>query len=61
VPWPEELAAPQQQLVAALTALETALIGNQLPEAQQAAETVHEAEHDLSQATFAWLATRVTT
>jgi hypothetical protein len=57
-PWPSELATEQKEMISALRKLETALVTNKPEEAGTAADTLHEAEHDLSQATFAWLKTK---
>jgi hypothetical protein len=54
-PWPNDLSSEQQKFVADLQALEAALIANRPADALKAADAVHESEHDLTQATFAWL------
>jgi len=54
-PWPADLSAEQQKFVADLKALEAALVANKSADAVKAADALHESEHDLTQATFAWL------
>jgi len=54
-PWPPDLSAEQQKFATDLQGLEAALVGNKSADAVKAADAVHESEHDLSQASFAWL------
>lgn len=56
VPWPEEVAAEQVGLLTVLEELEAALVSNDVEAARTGAEAVHDTQHDLAQAVYAWLA-----
>ena len=56
--WPAGISQEAQSLLDNLTALDEALVKADLSAAKDAAEALHESQHDLSAATYDWLGTQ---